>query len=109
MKNENRVSFTVRLNLNNDRHRLAWEKLRSSPGSYTASIVDALTKEANSSAVFPDAEELKAILRHAFLEAMRELPITMQPISASKEIGGHGEIDDSDFEIADDFMSALGC
>ena len=109
LKNENRVSFTVRLNLNNSRHRLAWEKLRSSPGSYTATIVDALTKETNPSAVFPDADALKAILRQAFLEAMRELPITMQPIVASEEIGGKVEIDDSDFEIADDFMSALGC
>ena len=109
MKNENRVSFTVRLNLNNPRHRLAWEKLRSGPGSYTASIVDALTREANPSVVSPDADALKTILRQAFLEAMRELPITMQPIIASEEIGGNREIDDSDFEIADDFMSALGC
>lgn len=109
MKNENRVNFTVRLNLNNDRHRLAWEKLRSSSGSYTASIVDALMKEANPSVVLPDVEELKAVLRQAFLEAMRELPITMQPFIASEEIGGDREIDDLDFEIADDFMSALGC
>ena len=71
--------------------------------------MDALTKEANPSVVLPDADALKAILRQAFLEAMRELPITMQPFIASEEIGGHGEIDDSDFEIADDFMSALGC
>ena len=109
LKNENRVSFTVRLNLNNDRHRLAWERLRNSSSSYTASIVDALTKEANPSAVFPDADALKAILRQAFLEALRALPITMQPFSASEEIGGKVEINDSDFEIADDFMSALGC
>ena len=109
MKNENRVSFTVRLNLNNPRHKEAWNRLRNSTGSYTASIVDALTKEANLSAVFPDADGLKAILRQTFLEAMRELPVTMQPIIASEEIGGHEEIDDSDFEIADDFMSALGC
>ena len=109
LKNENRVSFTVRLNLNNSRHRLAWEKLRSSPGSYTATIVDALTKEAAPDLGLPDADGLKAILRQAFLEAMRELPITMQSFIASEEIGGDREIDDSDFEIADDFMSALGC
>ncbi|MBQ9262601.1 MAG: hypothetical protein IJ189_00135 [Clostridia bacterium] len=109
MKNENRVSFTVRLNLNNPRHKEAWNRLRNSTGSYTTSIVDALTKEANPSAVFPDANGLKAIMRQAFLEAMRELPITMQPFIASEEIGGDREIDDLDFEIADDFMSALGC
>ena len=109
MKNENRVSFTVRLNLNNARHRLAWEKLRSGPGSYTASIVDALTKEANPSIGFPDADELKAIMRQAISEAMRELPLAVQPGSASDETGGNGEMADEDYDIADGFMSALGC
>lgn len=109
LKNENKVSFTVRLNLNNPRHRLALEKLRSSPGSYTASVVEALTREANHSAVYSDADELKAIMRQAFLDAMRELPITMQPIIASEESNGKGEISDEDFDIADDFMSGLGC
>ena len=109
LKNEHQFNFTVRLNLNNPRHRLALEKLRSSPGSYTASVVDALTKEANHSAVYSDADELKAIMRQAFLEAMRELPITMQPIIASDESSGKGEISDEDFDTADTFMSSLGC
>lgn len=109
MKNENRVSFTVRLNLNNPRHRLAWEKLRSGSGSYTASIVDALTKEAPPDLCFPDADGLKAIMRQAVLEGMRELQITMQPIIPSEETGGKVEIADEDFDIADGFMSALGC
>ncbi len=107
LKNENRVSFTVRLNLNNPRHRLAWEKLRSDPGSYTASIVDALTKEAAPDLGFPDADALKAIVRQAVAEALRELP--MQPVSASAESSGKDEITDEDFGVADDFMSALGC
>ena len=109
MKNENRVSFTVRLNLNNPRHRLAWEKLRSGPGSYTASIVDALTKEAAPSLSFPDADGLKALVRQAVSEAMRELPLSVQPSSASEEAGGNEEMADEDFDIADGFMSALGC
>ena len=109
MKNENRVSFTVRLNLNNARHRLAWEKLQSGPGSYTASIVDALTKEAAPDLGFLDADELKAIMRQAVSEAMRELPLAVQPGSASEETGGKVEIDDEDYDIADGFMSALGC
>ncbi len=109
LKNENRVSFTVRLNLNNPRHHLAWEKLRSGSGSYTVAIVDALTKGAALGSGLPDADALKAIMRQAFLEAMRELPITMQPIIASDESSGNGEISDEDFDIADDFMSALGC
>ena len=109
LKNENRVSFTVRLNLNNPRHRLALEKLRSSPGSYTASIVDALTKEAAPDLGFPDADALKAIMRQAVSEAMRELPLAVQPGSASDETGGKVEMADEDYDIADGFMSALGC
>ena len=109
MKSENRVSFTVRLNLNNSRHRLAWEKLRSGSGSYTATIVDALTKEAAPVLGFPDAAELKAIVRQAVSEAMHDLPLVMQLGSASEETGGKVEIDDEDYDIADGFMSALGC
>ena len=109
MKNENRVSFTVRLNLNNPRHRLAWEKLRSASGSYTASIVDALTKEAAPVLGLPDAEELKVLVRQAVSEAMQDLPLAVQLSSASEETGGKVEIDDEDYDIADSFMSALGC
>ena len=109
MKNEHPFNFTVRLNLNNPRHRLALEKLRSSAGSYTASVVEALTKEADCSASFPDADTLKAIMREAVSEAMRDLPGTMQRISASNESSGEGEISDEDFDLADDFMSGLGC
>ena len=109
LKNENRVSFTVRLNLNNARHRKALEKLRSGSGSYTATIVDALTKEAAPVLGLPDAEELKVLVRQAVLEAMRELPLAVQPGSASDETGGKVEMADEDFDIADGFMSALGC
>ena len=109
LKNEHQFNFTVRLNLNNPRHRLALEKLRSRSGSYTAFIVEALTKEADCSASFPDADTLKAIMREAVSEAMRDLPGTMQRISASNESSGEGEISDEDFDLADDFMSGLGC
>ena len=107
MKSENRVSFTVRLNLNKPRHREAWQRLRSGSASYTAIIVDALTKNANPSAVYPDADELKAIMRQVVAEALHELPV--QLISDSAESRGKGEISDEDFDIADDFMSGLGC
>ena len=109
LKNEHQFNFTVRLNLNNPRHRLALEKLRSRSGSYTASVVEALTKEAAPGSGHLDADTLKAIMRQAFLEAMRELPITMQPIIASDESNRNGEISDEDFDLADDFMSGLGC
>ena len=95
--------------MNNPQHRLAREKLRSRSGSYTAYIVEALTKEAPCSASFPDAETLKAIMREAVSESIRDLPGTMQRISASDESSGQGEISDEDFDIADDFMSGLGC
>ena len=107
MKNDNHVSFTVRLNLNNLRHREAWTRLRSSPGSYTVSVVDALTTSPENPASLPDADALKAIVRQAVAEALRELP--MQPVSASAESSGKDEITDEDFGVADDFMSALGC
>ena len=109
MKNENRVSFTVRLNLNNARHRLAWERLRNGSVSYTATIVDALTKEAAPALGFPDADALRAIIRQAVSEAVRDLPLIVQLGSASEETGGKVEIDDEDYDIADGFMSALGC
>ena len=107
MKSENRVSFTVRLNLNKARHREAWEQLRSGSASYTAIIVDALTKNADPSAVFLDADGLKAIVRQAITEALQELPV--QPVGISAESSGKDEISDEDFDIADDFMSGLGC
>lgn len=107
LKSENRVSFTVRLNLNKPRHREAWEQLRSGSASYTAIIVDALTKNANPSAVYPDADELKAIVRQAVTEALQELPV--QPVGISAKNSGKDEISDEDFDIADDFMSGLGC
>ena len=107
MKSENRVSFTVRLNLNNPRHRKAWERLRSGSGSYSASIVDALTKEVTPTVVFPDAEALKAIVRQAVSEALCGL--ANQPVGALEESSGKGEISDEDFDIADGFLSGLGC
>ena len=109
LKNENRVSFTVRLNLNNARHRLALDQLRNSPSSYTATIVDALTKEATPVLGLPDADELKAIMRQAVSEAMSQMPFIVQMGSASEKTGGKVEIDDEDYDIADGFMSALGC
>ena len=107
MKSENRVSFTVRLNLNNPRHREAWDHLRNSSVSYTATIVNSLTAHAGSSTPFSDAETLKTIVRQAVTEALSAPPV--QLVSASSESSRIGEISDEDFDVADDFMSALGC
>ena len=48
-------------------------------------------------------------MREAVSESIRDLPGTMQRIGASDESSGKGEISDDDFDIADDFMSSLGC
>ena len=71
--------------------------------------MEALTKEADCSASFPDADTLKAIMREAVSEAMHDLPGTMQRIGASDESSGKVEISDEDFDLAGDFMSSLGC
>ena len=71
--------------------------------------VDALTKEAAPVLGLPDADALKDIVRQAVSEAMHDLPLAVQPGSASEETGGKVEITDEDFGVADDFMSALGC
>ncbi len=107
LKSKDRISFTVRLNLNNSRHKEALERLRRGAGSYTATIVDALTKTANHTAAFPDADTLKAIVREVVAEELRRLP--MQPLSVPAENSEQGEISDEDFDIADDFLSSLGC
>ena len=46
----------------------------------TATIVDALTKEANPSAEFPDIDTLKAIMRQAVADELRTMPL--QPVNA---------------------------
>ena len=48
-------------------------------------------------------------MREAVSEAIRDLPGTMQRISASDESRGKGGISDEDFDLANDFMSVLGC
>ena len=94
LKSENRVSFTVRLNLNKPRHREAWNRLRSGSGSYTASVVNALTREANPTVVFPDAAALKAIVRQAVTEALDGLPDYKMHCSVLAEEAIRSALDD---------------
>ena len=107
LKNDNRVSFTVRLNLNNPRHREAYERLRSASGSHTATIVDTLIREERCTTTLSDADALKTIVRQAVAEALSAL--SMQSVHTSAESSGKREITDEDFDIADDFMNSLGC
>ena len=71
--------------------------------------MDALTKEAAPVLGLPDADALKAIVCQAVSEAMSHLPLAVRPGSASEETGGNEEMADEDYDIADGFMSALGC
>ena len=110
MKNDNHRSFTVRLNLNKPRHRLAWEKLNNSDGSLSATIVRAITPEMEPSPRSPcsiDAEMLKGILRQVIAETLTTLPVSVQPVSVSEESDGREEISDDDFDAAIDFMGKL--
>lgn len=47
------------------------------------------------------------IVRQAVAEALTTLPVSVQPISASKESDGGEEISDDDFDTAIDFMGSL--
>ena len=78
-KNENTVSFTVRLNLNRPEHARAYELLKNSPHSRTATIVDALTAEPPAPEGIADADALKEIVRQAVSDAIRDLPLAVQP------------------------------
>ena len=106
-KNENTVSFTVRLNLNRAEHARAYELLKNSPRSRTATIVDALTAEAPALGGIADAEALKEIVRQAVSDAIRDLPLAVQPSGTEAGTTGSKEISDQNYDIADNFMNSL--
>ena len=106
-KNENTVSFTVRLNLNRAEHARAYELLKNNPHSRTATIVDALTAEAPAPGGIADAEALKEIVRQAVSDAIHDLPLAVQPSGTETGTTGSKEISDRNFDIADNFMNSL--
>ena len=106
-KNQNCVSFTVRLNLNKPLHRETWQKLQDSPLSYPATVVEAMTKKEAQPASLPDAAMLKSIVYQAVSEAMREMPAAARPVIPVVESSGSAEISDEDLAAAEDFMSIL--
>ena len=106
-KNENTVSFTVRLNLNKAEHARAYELLKNSSRSRTATIVDALTAEAPAPWGIADADALKEIVRQAVNDAIRDLPLAVQSSGTEVSTTDSKEISDQNFDIADNFMNSL--
>ena len=106
-KNKNTVSFTVRLNLNRPEHARTYELLKNSSRSRTATIVDALTAEAPAPGGIADAEALKEIVRQAVSDAIRDLPLSVQPSGTEAGTTGSKDISDQDFDIADNFIHSL--
>ena len=108
LKNDKRISFSVRLNLNNPRHQEAWELLQSSPSSYAATIVDALVAFRENKAHTDLLCQIETTVRRVMGEVIRNVPVTVTA-SATKDAlsEDNGEISDEDFDIADSFMSGL--
>ena len=108
LKNDKRISFSVRLNLNNPRHQEAWELLQSSPSSYAATIVDALVAFRETKAHTDLLCQIETTVRRVMGEVIRNVPVKVTA-SATKDAlsEDNGEISDEDFDIADSFMSSL--
>lgn len=106
-KNKNTVSFTVRLNLNRPEHARAYELLKNSSRSRTATIVDALTAKPPAPEGIADADALKEIVRQAVSDAIRDLPLAMQSSGTEAGTTGSKEISDQNFDIADNFINSL--
>ena len=106
------VNFTVRLNLDNPRHREAWERLQHSPFSRTVTIVNALTAQPEQQPWFADVDKVKGIFRDAMTEAFADMPVIQQPMTSAAPTmepapESSGEISDEDFDIFESFMSGL--
>lgn len=106
------VNFTVRLNLDNPRHREAWERLQHSPFSRTVTIVNALTTQPEQQPWFADADKVKGVFREAMIEVFADMPVMQQPMTSAVPTTepapeSSGEISDEDFDIFESFMSGL--
>ena len=108
LKNDKRISFSVRLNLNNPRHQEAWELLQSSPSSYAATIVDALVAFRENKAHTDLLCQIETTVRRVLGEMIQAAPVSaIAAVPANVKQEDNGEISDEDFDIADSFMSGL--
>ena len=106
------VNFTVRLNLDNPRHREAWERLQHSPFSRTVTIVNALTTQPEQQPWFADADKVKGVFREAMTEVFADMPVMQLPMTSAALTmepapESSGEISDEDFDIFENFMNGL--
>ena len=106
------VNFTVRLNLDNPRHREAWERLQHSPFSRTVTIVNALTTQQEQQPWFAAADKVKGIFREVVTEVLADMPVMQLPMTSAAPTmepapESSGEISDEDFDIFENFMSGL--
>lgn len=106
MKNDHRVAFNVRLNLNKPAHRLAWEFLQSRRTSYSETCVAAINAMAESEALVEVKRAIGGIVREAVADALRQMFMTMMPAVTDSQTDS-GVLSDDDFDIADEFMNSL--
>ena len=109
LKSDKVVTFNVRLNLNNPRHREAWELLQHNSNSRVSVIVDAIIAAKDSQGQSDLLMQMESTMRRVLGEMIQAAPVTLQAVATVEaEHAGIGEISDADFDIADSFMSSLG-
>lgn len=97
--------FIVRLNLNNERHREAWERLRQRGGiSYTEAVVGALCRQTEREGM----EMLRDELTHTVRSAVMEAAVQYRPALATAPPASEQSMTDADYDAAMDFMDNLG-
>ena len=106
MKNESRIAFNVRLNLNKPVHRQAWEYLQSRRTSYSETCVAAINAMADNEALAEVKRVIDGIVRDAVADVFRQIPMTALPAAIDNPNGG-SILSDDDFDIADEFMNSL--
>ena len=109
LKSDKVITFNVRLNLNNPRHREAWELLQNSGSSRVSMIVDAIIAAKDNQGQSDLLTQMESTMRRVLGEMIQATPVPLQAVATVEaEQAGIGEISDEDFDIADSFMSSLG-
>ena len=73
MKNESRIAFNVRLNLNKPVHQQAWEYLQSRRTSYSETCVAAINAMADNEALAAVKRVIDGIVRDAVADVFRQI------------------------------------
>ena len=108
LKSDKVITFNVRLNLNNPRHREAWELLQHNSNSRVSVIVDAIIAAKDNQEQSDLLTQMESTMRRVLGEMIQAAPVTLQAVATVEaDQTGIGEISDEDFDIADSFMSSL--